>query len=162
MKIDFHVHSKITSSFQFESRYMDEYTEECKILGVDAFVISEHCHASNFEEAYKYIDSKYVKEDDYYLVNGIKVFTGIEITTLEKFDVVVASTLDNIFELKRKVDNVLTIENYSYIPIEKLVNLINTDASIVILAHPYRRFDMFPSVNANVFNKQEQLKRFCA
>ena len=96
------------------------------------------------------------------MVNGIKVFTGIEITTLEKFDVVVASTLDNIFELKRKVDNVLTIENYSYIPIEKLVNLINTDASIVILAHPYRRFDMFPSVNANVFNKQEQLKRFCA
>lgn len=153
MKIDFHVHSKITSSFQFDPRYMDEYTDECKMLGIDAFAISEHCHANNFEEAYKYIDSKYVKENDYYLVNGIKVFTGIEITTLEKFDVVVVSNLDNIFELKRKVDNILIGENYSYIPIEKLVNLINAEVSIVILAHPYRRFEIFPDINANVFNK---------
>ncbi len=153
MKIDFHVHSKITSSFQFEPQYMEEYTEECKILGIDAFAISEHCHANNFAEAYRYIDGKYDKEGDCYLVNGIKVFTGIEITTLEKFDVVVISNIDAIFALKKNVDKILNCENYSFIPIEKLADIINYEASIVILAHPYRRFDVFPNINYNVFNK---------
>ncbi len=153
MKIDFHVHSKITSSFQFDSKYMDEYTEECKELAIDAFVISEHCHANNFEEAYNYINSNYTKEDDYYLVNSMKVFTGIEITTLEKFDVVVVSNIDNIFKLKSNVDSVLKNGNYTFIPIEKLVNIIDTKSSLVILAHPYRRFDVFPSINENVFDK---------
>lgn len=158
MNIDFHVHSKITSSFEFDPSYISAYAEECKILGVNSFVISEHCHAKNFDVAYNYIDTEYLKDNDCYKVNGINVFTGIEITTLEKFDVVVISDIYSIFELKRKIDEINSLERNDFIPIEALVNLLDSDKFIIILAHPYRRFDVFPKLNYKVFDKFDSVE----
>ncbi len=158
MNIDFHVHSKITSNFNFDSDYIAEYIKEGKAVGLDAFAISEHCHAKNFEDAYRYIDSNYEKKGDCYDVGGMKVFTGIEVTTLERFDVVVISDIDRIFELKRKIDKIISNDGYTFIPINKLVDIIRIDNSIVILAHPYRRFDIFPEVDADVFKKMDAVE----
>lgn len=158
MNIDFHVHSKITSPFKFDALYLDKYSEECKLLGVDAIVLLEHCHAKYFEETFEYVEHNYEKTEDSYNINGLTVFTGIEVTTLEKFDVVVMAKREYVLKIKKDIDEFLVKEKYDYIPIEKLLDMLNSNEAIIILAHPYRRFDVFPNVNFEIFEKLDAVE----
>lgn len=153
MKIDFHVHAKITTKFDFDEKVIEQYIQEGKKESLDAFVLTEHCHTQDFRSAYEFLKNNYNRIGDCYIKDNFKIFTGIEITTKEKFDVLVISDIDYIYDVKEKVDKIIESTNEKFIEIEKLIDFVDEEKSIIILAHPYRRFDEFPEINESVFNK---------
>ena len=103
MKIDFHVHGKITSSFPFDREKFLLAIDEAKEGGLNSIALTEHCHADNFLEGYEYLSNNYNLVDDYYYVDGFKVFYGMEVTTLQKLDILIIGVPLDIISLKEEI-----------------------------------------------------------
>ncbi len=138
--IDFHIHGKIGSSLSFDK---DEFMQKilaAKKSGLDAFALTEHSHAVNFSEAFVFLDANFDFIENYWDADEIKIFPGTEITTLENLDIIVIDLPKNILELAKQFDEKLTRTT------DELLNLLDNSA-LVILAHPYRRHDVFPKLS---------------
>lgn len=151
MKIDFHVHGKITSSFPFDREKFLLAIDEAKEGGLNSIALTEHCHADNFLEGYEYLSNNYNLVDDYYYVDGFKVFYGMEVTTLQKLDILIIGVPLDIISLKEEISEKYNYEEF--IDINKLFELIEKDRYLVILAHPYRKHEKFPELSNTIWEK---------
>ena len=156
MIIDFHAHGKITSSFPFDKEKFLLMINEAKEGGLDSIALTEHCHANNFLEGYEFLNSNYELIDDYYNIDGFKVFYGIEVTTAQKLDILIIGKPALILDLNKKI-----CENFNwkkFIDINNLFELINSEELLVILAHPYREYEKFPKIESNIFKKIDAIE----
>jgi histidinol phosphatase-like PHP family hydrolase len=156
MVIDFHTHGKITSKFPFEEEGFLSKINEAKNEGIDHLALTEHCHADNFIEAYHYLYENYPYMDDCYDINGVKVYTGIEIGTKENLDVLVIANRDHILDLKSKIDN--EAKECKYISIKELDNILDYNNMLVIFAHPYRKHEELPVISLNVLKNFDAIE----
>ena len=161
MVIDFHVHGKITKTAAFNEENLLQCINEGKSEGIEGFALTEHCHANNFFEAYNFLETNYKYVNNYYDVNGFKVFIGAEITTREinsnqKIDILIIGERSYILELRNKVMN--NSSEQEFIELEKLFSLCNTNEVLVILAHPYRRSNEFPNLSLMVLDRIDALE----
>lgn len=150
MIIDFHVHGKIKSSFPFDKKEFLQKVNEAKEYGLDSIAMVEHCRAKNFLEGYKFLSQNYKQIEDYYNVNGIKVFYGMEITTRQDLDVLFIGNANLILKLR---EDVCKEKGKGYIDINKLFQIYIPEEILVILAHPYREHKTFPSLEQYVTNR---------
>ena len=144
MTIDFHVHGKISKKFPFDNERFLLTINEAKEGGLDALAITEHCDAENFLQGYEFLETNYKLIEDYYDIDGFKVFYGMEITTQQKLDILIIGNPKLILELRGKI--IETLNGRDYIDINYLVELPKLDDMLIILAHPYRRHEEFPSL----------------
>ena len=158
MKIDFHVHGTITCKYlyHFDEEEFVKKINEAKKEKMDAFALTEHCHSECFPEAYNFLNKNYEYKNDYYEVDGIKVFVGIEITTIEELDILVIGKKEYIEELRYEVEKAK--EDQKYIGIERLFKICDTENNLIILAHPYRRHDEFPEISEFVLRKIDAIE----
>lgn len=156
MTIDFHIHSKLTKRFPFRVENFNHYIEEAKNENINCIAFTEHCHANNFEEAYQYLENNYKYENGYYLVNGIKVFIGIEITTSMKLDILFVGNKKDVFRLRDLVMD--HKKENDFIDIRILFEVYDLSNMLVILAHPYRRYDEFPKLPDFVLDKIDAME----
>ena len=156
MKIDFHVHGKITSSFPFDREKFLLAIEEAKAGGLDSIALTEHCHADNFLEGYQYLNSNYNLVCDYYNIDGFKVFYGMEVTTLQRLDILIIGVPLDVIALKEKISSKYNDEEF--IDINKLFELIEKDRYLVILAHPYRKQEKFPELSHAIWENIDAIE----
>ena len=150
MIIDFHVHGKISSKYSFDEERFLLTINEAKEGGLDSLAITEHCHSENFLEGYEFLNNNYELKDDYFNINGFKVFYGMEVTTEQMLDILIIGKPRLILELREKIiDN---LNGSEFIDINKLFELL-LDEFLIILAHPYRRHKEFPNLKSNVLRK---------
>ena len=186
MKIDLHTHGKSTSSKPFLTSDFDKKVAVAIEKGLDAFVQLEHLHASNFFEFLGHLRVNYTQQHDYYAVDGIKVFVGVEVTVKEKHDIVLVGSVSDIELL---TGHLICGKGYSKtektikrgeINAEELLSICRGYNLIKILAHPFRHSDTINlkgatikrldalEINANeVSNKgeykeRERIERFAA
>lgn len=151
MVIDFHIHGKITSVFPFDEEKFLSTINEAKENGLDSLAITEHCGANNFLDGYNFLNSNYNRIDDYYDLNGFKIFYGMEVTTKQDLDILFIGQAEIVLELRKKINDKL---NYNeHIDINDLFNLDISEELLIILAHPYREHSMFPELNNNIINR---------
>ena len=74
MKIDFHTHVKISKKSAFMPDYFKEMMEEAKASGLTAISMTEHFNTLRFLDIYKFLDQHYEYQDDYYDIDGLKLF----------------------------------------------------------------------------------------
>ena len=151
MVIDFHVHGKITSNFPFDKDGFLEKVNEAKREGMDSLALTEHSNALNFIEAYNFLKNNFEYLNDYYNVNGVKVFTGVEITTNEKLDILFIGNREKILDFNQKILNIKGEQEF--ICINNLFDIVNQEELLVILAHPFRKHEKFPEIDRNIFEK---------
>ena len=156
MIIDFHVHGKITSSFPFNPEDFLLTVNEAKENGLSALAITEHCHASNFLEGYNYLESTYNFLNDYYDVNGFKVFYGMEVTTKEKLDILIIGNPKLVLDLREQINSSLDVEKY--ININKLFSFDIPEELLIILAHPYRNYTVFPDLDYKIVERLDAIE----
>lgn len=156
MTIDFHVHGKITSKFDFDEERFLLTINEAKNNGLDSIVITEHSGAYCFESGYEFLNSNFKRLGDHYEVNGLKVFYGMEVTTKQNLDVLIIGTPENVFDLRNKIINIL--KNDKYIDIEVLFGLDIPSNLIVILAHPYRSHGELPYLSSYVTERLDAIE----
>ncbi len=156
MVIDFHTHGKITNQFPFDEEGFQEKIEEAKREGLEAIALTEHSHAKNFSEAYYYLEKKFEYVNQFYLVNGVKVFTGVEVTTKEKLDVLFIGERNQILTFNQQI--LSKTKGEDFIAIQDLFDLVKDQEFLVILAHPYRKHKEFPKLDQTIFGKIDAIE----
>ena len=156
MIIDFHVHGKITSTFPFEEEKFVLIINEAREYGLDSLAITEHCGANNFLDGYKFLNSNYNHIEDYYDIDGFKVFYGMEVTTKQDLDILFIGKTELVLELREKI--ITNLKEEKYIDINDLFQLNIPDDLLIILAHPYRDHIQFPKLEENVINRLDALE----
>lgn len=151
MIIDFHVHGKITSSYPFDKEKFLLTIDEAREGGLDSIALTEHCHAHNFLEGYEFLNKNYELIDDYYNINGFKVFYGMEVTTIQELDIVIVGNPTSIINLREKI--IKNLNNQEFIDINQLFDFIDSEELLVILAHPFRKHSEFPKIQSSIFSK---------
>lgn len=151
MTIDFHVHGKISKKFPFDNERFLLTINEAKEGGLEALAITEHCDADNFLQGYDFLENNFKLIEDYYDINGFKVFYGMEVTTEQMLDMLIIGNPKLIIELREKI--IGNLKEREYIDINDLFAFSRLDEMLIILAHPYRRHEEFPSLKMEVLNK---------
>lgn len=151
MVIDFHVHGKITSVFPFDEEKFLLTIKEAKENGLDSLAITEHLGCNNFIDGYKFLDSKYNRIEDYYDINGVKVFYGMEVTTKQDLDILIIGKSELVLSLRDKI--IVNLKEEKYIDINDLFQLNIPDELLVILAHPYRDHIQFPELKNYIIER---------
>lgn len=156
MIIDFHVHGKITSSFPFDEEKFLLTVNKARENGLNALVLTEHLHAKNFLEAYEFLKSKYNRIEDYYDLEGFKVFCGMEVTTKQDLDILIIGKVELVLKLGEKIlDN---LNGDEYIDINNLFKLDISDELLIILAHPFREHMELPSLEKCVLERLDAVE----
>ena len=151
MIIDFHVHGKITSTLAFDQEKFLLTVKEAKENGLDSLAITEHLAANNFLEGYEFLKANYNRIEDYFDLDGFKVFYGMEVTTKQELDILIIGKPELVLSLKDEIrDN---INGNEFIDINDLFTLNIADELLVILAHPYRDYIEFPEIESFVINR---------
>lgn len=156
MIIDFHVHGKITSTLPFDEEKFLLIIKEARENGLDSLAITEHLKANNFLQGYEFLKTNYNRIQDYYDVDGFKVFYGMEVTTKQNLDVLIIGKPELVLGLRDEIIN--KIKENKYIDINDLFNLNIADELLVILAHPYRDHVQFPKLENFIINRLDAIE----
>lgn len=156
MRIDFHVHGKITSDFSFDKEKFLLTIKEAKENGLDSLVVTEHCGCTDFFAGYEFLKSTYNRIEDYYDIDGFKVFYGMEVTTKQDLDILIIGKSEQVLDLREKIR--ANLKNDKYIDINDLFEIKIPDELLVILAHPYREHTVFPELKNNIINRLDAVE----
>jgi len=156
MIIDFHVHGKITSKLPFDEERFLLIINEAKENGLDGLVVTEHLGADNFLEGYEFLKLNYNRVEDYYNIDGFKVFYGMEVTTKQNLDVLIIGNPELVLSFRDKIISDLKVNKY--MDIKDLFNLNITDELLVILAHPYRDYIEFPKLDNFIIGRLDAIE----
>lgn len=137
MYIDLHVHSKITRKVDFNLKHFENMIKVAKLNGLTAIALTEHFDVINFKDVYEKIKEKYEYKYDYFDVNGLKVFSGIEIDVKGNANLLVIGNLENVYELRDMFPEEISEEDY--IEINELNRIAKEKNMLIIGAHPFRK-----------------------
>jgi predicted metal-dependent phosphoesterase TrpH len=136
MIIDFHDHVKVTKSAPFSLEYFLEIIQEARSERLTAFTLTEHFQTDRFLDIYDMLDAQYPYVHEYYDVDGLKIFAGMEIDIQEGGHVLFIGQRQAVRELRQQLDNYVNPDNY--IPIAELFKRSAAYNFLKIGAHPFR------------------------
>ncbi|CUH95065.1 hypothetical protein P22_1134 [Propionispora sp. 2/2-37] len=136
MNIDFHTHIKISKSTSFSLTYCQTMFAKAQSSGLDALCLTEHFNTCQFFAIYNLLDKIYPYENEYYLVNGLKVFCGMEVDIRETGHLLLIGHKAAIIELRTRL---IPYENTDFIPAGLLLDWTASYNLLAIGAHPLRQ-----------------------
>jgi histidinol phosphatase-like PHP family hydrolase len=136
-KIDLHVHSRLSKSFEYDHANLERLVRLGKRRGLDAFALTEHIHAVNFWEMHNWlVDSFEYRDGVYRIAPDFSVLSGAEVTVAERVDFIVVGPLDRLVAL----DNAFTpkLSEWNHAPALPFAREARRQGLVLILAHPFR------------------------
>lgn len=134
MNFDFHTHGKLTKYDEFSIRHFRSLIKAAKESGLDGFALTEHFNTRHFFDVFGTLDEFYPYEDGYYLVDGLRVFPGMEVHTRELEHILLIGSRVAIRSLRMQLQPYT--HKLNYIPIEKLLELTASQDVLLIAGHP--------------------------
>ncbi len=116
--------------------YFQEMMKEAKAAGLDAIALTEHFNTRKFMEVYDYLDTHYPYERDFYDVDGLKVFPGMEVDVKEVGHILIISNRKTIVDLFNEL--VPHLEEENFIPFKELLDRAQSSETLIIGGHPFR------------------------
>lgn len=136
MKIDLHAHIKLTKKTEFSLAYFQESIREARLNGLDAIAMTEHFNTYRFHDIYEALDHYYPYIEDYYDVEGFKLFPGMEVDVKLGGHVLVIGTRDSVLELRARLEP--HTEADRFVEFNKLLDWCDELSLLRIGAHPHR------------------------
>ena len=136
MRIDLHAHVKLTKKTEFSMEYFQQSIQEAVQSGLDAIAMTEHFNTYRFHDIYYELDQHYTYQEDYYDVEGFKVFPGMEIDVKFGGHILVIGTRGAILELRSRLEPHTDAD--TFIEFEQLLDWCDDLSLLRIGAHPYR------------------------
>jgi predicted metal-dependent phosphoesterase TrpH len=136
MKIDFHVHGSLTSSLEFDPSFFLKTIARAKEIGLDAIALTDHFDADDYKQVHATLDQNYPYSGDCYLVEGIKVFPGIEVGVREGAHLLLIAGRETIATYYRRLEGHFTRDTFCSAQeyFDKQAGLY----TLAIFAHPFR------------------------
>lgn len=151
MRIDFHTHGKLAKKLPFSSDYTDWLFGEAKSAGLTALCLTEHFNTLGFEEVYGYISSAYEKDGDTFLVDGLRIFSGMETDILEGGHILSIGTMKDILELNKRLEPYK--EKGKFLPAKELFGLFGEYDVLVGAGHPFREGGHIPELPNDILRR---------
>jgi hypothetical protein len=142
MKIDFHTHGKLAKKLPFSPDYTKWLFKEAYRLGLDALCLTEHFNTLEFERLYGFLSENYPTEGDSLLVEGVRVFPGIEVDIREGAHTLFIGTLENILSFHKQL--IPYQKKDAFIDLKSLLTLAAGYDFIKGGAHPFREGSNLP------------------
>jgi hypothetical protein len=137
LKIDLHVHSRLSKAFDYNHDDITKLRDLGRRRGLDGFALTEHIHALNFWEMHEHLRSTYRYRDGYYdLGDGFRMFSGCEVTVGERVDFIVVGEYDELEKLDASFCPRLSESNL--VPGIDFLTRARELELLVISAHPFR------------------------
>lgn len=136
MKIDFHIHVKLSKKTNFELEHFNSMIDEARAHGLDAITLTEHFNTHRFEAVYGTLDTLFPCNNHYYDRNGFKIFTGMEVDVAEGGHILVSGPKDKLLEIREALEPHTTAD--TFIGLEQLFELCEPRGMMVIGGHPFR------------------------
>lgn len=136
MKIDLHTHAKWSKGTDFSYGYYRSMMQAAGQAGLDAIALTEHFDTRGFHEMFRTLDRHCSSKQDYYWIEGVKVFPGIEVDVAEGGHILLIGTRAAITEIRCQLEP--WIEPDAYIGLSRLLDLADAHDCLKIGAHPYR------------------------
>lgn len=136
MKIDLHTHGKWSKDIDFSYEYYVEMMRAASKY-VDAVALTEHFNTKDFLNIYEVLDNKAIYRNGHYIVEGVKVFPGIEVDVAQQSHILVIGSREAIISISKQLDRYRSGE--SFIPLEQLIQVSDDYQCLKIGAHPYRK-----------------------
>ncbi|WP_409368899.1 PHP domain-containing protein [Lysinibacillus sp. 38-6] len=146
MKFDFHTHGKLSKKVEFSLEYFQKMVQSAQENGLAGFALTEHFNTRNFFDVYNTLDEMYPYIDNYYLVDNVKVFPGMEVDIQEVGHILIVADRIIIRAIRTMLEPYTA--KGSFIPFAHLLELVAPFEQLIIGAHPYRQstplFDLDP------------------
>ncbi|TDX59004.1 PHP domain-containing protein [Orenia marismortui] len=155
MYMDFHCHTKISKKFEFELDRFKRIIKTAKKNGLDAIALTEHFHTVNFYNIYKTLDQNYEYKDDYYDVDGFKVFCGMEVDIKEKGHIIIVGRKEDLLDLRGLFPEVITEKEFP--TLEYLIAEAEKRNLIKVGAHPAKRSKYLVDMDPSLLNRLDGL-----
>src|SRR5699024_1373245 len=99
MQIDFHTHANLSKEINISFEDFKKKMNEAKANGLTALAITEHFNAANIIEFYEMLQAEYPYEKDYYKIEGMKIFCGLEVDVKENGHFLIIGSRDDIWTI---------------------------------------------------------------
>lgn len=136
MHIDFHTHANLSKKITVSLEDFKEKMREAKASGLNALAITEHFNSANIIELYETLQEEFPYEEEYYQIEGMKVFCGLEVDVKENGHFLVIGAREDILTIARLLLPFQNEENF--IPVRDLITLLSEFNVLKIGAHPLR------------------------
>lgn len=136
MNIDFHTHGKLAKKLPFSSCYTHLLFQEARAAGLDAICLTEHFNSPGLEELYEFISNTYERVEDCFMVEGLKVFPGLEIDVQEGGHILAIGAFEKILCLNAELEAFR--DSSGFIPFADLIQLTKSRNILIGGAHPFR------------------------
>jgi histidinol phosphatase-like PHP family hydrolase len=136
-KIDLHVHSRLSKSFDYDHANLERLIRLGQRRGLDAFALTEHIHAVNFWDMHQWLLDRFEYEDGAYrITDDFRVLSGAEVTVEERVDFIVVGPLDEL----RNLDDAFRprLSEWNHAPALEFAEAVRERDLILVLAHPFR------------------------
>lgn len=136
MKIDFHIHAKLSKKTDFSIEHFYTILDEAKMHGLDAIILTEHFNTRRFDEVYGTLDQHLPCNGHYYSRDGFRIFTGMEVDVAEGGHILVSGPKDALLNVRQALESYTSPDHF--IPLEGLFDLCHPAGLMVIGGHPFR------------------------
>ncbi|WP_159886724.1 PHP-associated domain-containing protein [Paenibacillus puerhi] len=154
MRIDFHTHGKWSKHIAFSYSYYSEMMKQASRY-LDAVALTEHFNTINFHHIFEVLDTEALYEEGYYVVEGVKVFPGIEVDVAEKSHILVIGGRESIRAISSQLDSFRA--SGDFMPLEQLIDLCDEHRCLKIGAHPYREENPLYQVDKSLLKRLDAL-----
>ncbi|GAA4073131.1 PHP domain-containing protein [Amphibacillus indicireducens] len=136
MQIDFHTHANLSKKITTSLEGFKEKMRAAKESGLTALAITEHFNSANIVELYQTLETEFSYQADYYQIEGLKVFCGLEVDVKETGHFLVIGTREDILTMAQILVAFQDEENF--ITVKELIALLEDFNVLKIGAHPLR------------------------
>ena len=151
MRIDLHSHIKLTKKTVFTIEYFRESIQEAKMNGLDAIAMTEHFNTYRFYDIYEELDRHYTYTEDYYDVEGFKVFPGMEVDVKFGGHILVIGTRTSILDLRSRLQPHTDVDHF--VEFEQLLDWCDELSLLRIGAHPFRESNSLTQHDASTLKR---------
>lgn len=136
MQIDFHTHANLSKKITSSLEEFKEKIREARASGLNALAITEHFNATNIIELYETLQEEFPYKEDYYEIEGVKVFCGLEVDVKENGHFLVIGAREDILAIAKYL--LAFQQEEHFIPVTELIELLSDYNVLKIAAHPLR------------------------
>jgi hypothetical protein len=105
IKVDLHVHSKVSKAIPFRMEYFDNTVVRAKKVGLNGFALTEHIHSADYWHSIFSLAERFdYKDGRFHVAPGFNVLTGAEVTVKEVADLIVIGTLEALFKFDQSFE----------------------------------------------------------
>ena len=135
IRVDLHVHSKVTMRTSFEIEAFEATVRRALRIGLSGFALTEHVHHPDFWANLHVLRERYEYGDGCFKVfPGFGVLTGMELTVAEKTDVVLIGDIGQLLLFDRSLTQSPSL-GYNP-PFEDIFRPAREAGLVMIGAHP--------------------------